>query len=353
MKKIFAIVMMLCAVTLNCAVGGTLADIAGVAPWVGAVTLNGVAAVSPLLMPEGSALRAGLYQEIWTGETIKAFRNSLESIGWLNRIRSYDSEVAKNNTINFASLGGDPDVLIDNTNYPLEPQSLTDDNVAVSLKKFQTKPTPVTDDAARGLSYDIIASVIERHKEAVDQEKIAVAAHSLAPSTNTADHPVLKTTGSAADGRKMLTVQDIINLKSAFDKKKVPQKDRILVLCPDHVADLLAQDATFAQRYNNSATGAISNQYGFEIYEYVDCPYYTVSNLNKLTYNGTVNTTTMRMASFAFYAPRAMRATGETKAYVAEPEPLNQKWLYNLRHYFVCLPLKNEAIGALVSDIPA
>ena len=340
---------MLGAIVMNCMAGGVVADCVGVAPWVGAVTLNAVAAVSPLIMPEG-VVRAGLYTEIWTGETIKAFRNSLESVGWLNRIRSFDNDVANNNTINFTELGGDPDVLINNTTYPIDIQELNDDNVAIGLDKYQTKATPITDDEARGLSYDKMATVIERHRAVVDEKKIAKAAHALAPANHAAKHPVLLTTGEVVNGRKRLRVQDLIDLKGAYDKYKIPKQGRILVLNPDHVADLLAQDVTFAQRYNNYTTGAISNQYGFEIYEYVDCPLYTVSSKTKVAF-GTAQTDAMQMASVSFYAPRMMKATGETKAYVGEPEPLMQRWLYNLRHYFICLPLVNEAIGAIVSDL--
>ena len=44
-----------------------------------------------------------------------------------------------------------------------------------------------------------------------------------------------------------------------------------------------------------------------------------------------------------------MKATGETKAYVDEPDTQYQEWRYNLRHYFICLPKKKEAIGAIVT----
>jgi len=340
---------MLCAFALNCVAGGLVADCVDVAPWVGAVTLNVVAAVSPLFMPEGVA-RAGLYQELWTGETINAFRNSHKSIGWMNRIRSFDSRVANNNTIHFVDIGGDPDVLINNTTYPIEIVAVTDDDKAIGLDKYQTVATTITDDEARCLSYDKMASVIERHRLIVDEKKIAKALHALAPADHAAKHPVLKTTGATVDGRKRLTVQDIIDLKAAFDKQKIPQQGRILVLNPDHVADLLIADTAFANRYNNTNTGAISNMYGFETYEYVDCPLYTVSTKAKVAW-GTTATNAMQQASVAFYAPRMMKATGETKAYIGEPEPTYQRWLYNLRHYFICLPLKNEAMGALISDL--
>ena len=53
------------------------------------------------------------------------------------------------------------------------------------------------------------------------------------------------------------------------------------------------------------------------------------------------------------YAPRAVRADGETKTYLqdAKTSPTTQENLVNFRHYSICLPLRNEAIGAIVSDI--
>lgn len=343
------ILVFLFAVVANSFVGGAISACVGVSPLIGACGLNVVAAVSPLFGIDG--LRAGLYGEIWTGETIKAFRNSLASLGWLTKIRSFDSQVADNNTINFVDLGGDPTVLVNNTTYPIGVETLDDANKAIGLDKYQTKATKVTDDEARGLSYDKIGTVIERHRESVDNKKFSRALHALAPSGNALKTPVLITSGAETGTRKRLLVADIIALKEKFDAMKVPVQGRILVLCSEHVNDLLLQDTAFAQRYNNTTTGAISNQYGFEIYEFVDAPVYAVATKSKLTYGSTPTAATDRNASVAFYAPRMMRATGETKAYIDEPDTQNQEWRYNLRHYFICLPLKNEAMGAIVSGI--
>lgn len=348
MKKILFFAM---AVVINCFMGGTITAAVGLSPVIGAVGANAIAAVSPLIAPAGSALRAGLYSEIWTGETIKAFRNSLESLGWLSKIRSFDSQVANNNTINFVDLGGDPTVLVNNTSYPIGVETLADANKAITLDKYQTKATKVTDDEARGLSYDKIGSVIERHRDVVDETKYARALHALAPDSHAAKHPVLTTTGEAVGNRLRLTVADVINLKSSYDALKVPVPGRVLVLCPEHVNDLLLQDTTFATRYNNTKDGKIANMYGFEIYEFVDAPKYDNTGKKK-AFNATAADTD-RNASVSFYAPRMMKATGETKAYLDEPDTQDQEWRYNVRHYFICLPLKNEAIGALVSGVKA
>ncbi len=347
MKRILSFVVALVA---NSVVGGMLFAMVGANPMIGAAALNVVAAISPLFGIEG--LRAGLYQELWTGETIKAFRNSAESLGWLQKIRAYDAQVAQNNTINFVDLGGDPTVLVNNNSYPLGIESLSDANKPIGLDKYQTKATRVSEDEARGLSYDKKSTVIERHREIIDQTKFARALHALAPSEDSAKTPVLVTTGATDGTRKRLKVADVIALKAKFDALRVPVEGRILVLCPDHVNDLLLEDTSFAQRYNNTESGKIANMYGFEIYEYVDAPAFTVSSKKKLAY-GAELAATDRSASVAFYAPRMMKATGETKAYIDEPDTQNQEWRYNVRHYFVCLPLKNEAVAAIVSDTAA
>jgi hypothetical protein len=188
----------------------------------------------------------------------------------------------------------------------------------------------------------------------MDEKKYAKALSALAPTANTTLTPVLKTTGTATAGgtRKTITRNDIVTLKNRYDKMKVPAIGRILVLCPDHVNDLLENDQNFAEQYYNYTTGKISNLYGFKVYEYTDCPYYNASTLAKLPW-GTVPTATDTQASVSFFAPRMMKATGSTNAYLSEAksDPQNQENLVNFRHYFICLPLKNEAISAIVSAL--
>lgn len=338
------IIRMCVALLLNTLVGMIIASLIGFPIWAGAVAVNAIAILLGPIAPR-FATRAGLYQEFWTGETIKAFRNSLESLGWINKIRSYDAQVANNNTIHFVDLGGDPTVLVNNTSYPLGVESLEDADKAIALDKYQTKATRVTDDEARGLSYDKCGSVIERHRDSVDQERYARAIHALAPSQDTAKTPVITANGK-------LKVADIIALKKRFDKLRIPTQGRVLVLCPDHVSDLLEQDTTFAQRYNNHTTGAISNQYSFDIYEFVDAPNYKLdgSVYKKVPFGSIAGENEVFCnASVAFYAPRMMRAGGDVKAYIDEPDTQNQEWRYNVRLYFICLPMKNEAIGAIVT----
>lgn len=344
------ILRMLMAVMITALVGGMLSAMAGFSGILGAVVLPMVALMFP--RPAGS-LYAGLYPEVWTGELIKKFRVAMESVGWLFKIKAYDT-FAKNNVINFTDIGGDPTVLINNTTYPLAVETLEDANKAISLDKYQTKPTKITDDELHGLGYDKIGSVIERHGDVINETMYKKALHSIAPSGDTTKTPVFLTSGKVStDGtRKRITTADIIAMKEKFDSQKIPSQGRVLVLCPEHVADLLLEDREFQVQYNNYTTGKIANLYGFEVYEYVDAPSYTVSTKKKLAY-GAEETNATRHASVFFYAPRMMRATGETKTYLqdASTSPTTQENLVSFRHYFVCLPLKEEALGAIVSNV--
>jgi hypothetical protein len=359
-KKTMKRFLILTAILANCVIGCTLSAFAGVPPAVGCIAINAVATTSPLFGIEG--LRAGIYVEIWTGEQIKAFRTDVATLGWLAAIPSYDQYVrpgigSEADIIHLVAVGADPEVLINNTTYPIAIVALPDGDRAISLDKYQTTATPITDDELHSISYDKIASVVERHTFAVNETKYAKAIHALTPQTNTDSTPVLKTTGETAPegGRKMLTRKDIITLKKAFDKIKCPVMGRILVLCPDHIADLLAADQKFADQYYNYTSGKIANLYSFEVYEFAACPYFsqpvtgqTPIPATKIAYNAIPGDTDTQ-ASVAYYALRMFKATGTTKTYPTPAEATRQQHLYNVRHYFVALPKKQEAMGAIYS----
>lgn len=168
-KVFFAVLSMVCAVAFNSTAGAAVAYAVGIPAGVGAVAGNVVAAFAGQFAPAG-ALRAGVLTEIWTGEMIKAFRTSAESLGWYDRIRSYDQYV-ENDVIHFTEIGGDPNVLVNNNTYPLDIETLEDADKPISLDKFDTTATPVTDDELHACSYDKMGSVQESLRDSL-REKI-------------------------------------------------------------------------------------------------------------------------------------------------------------------------------------
>lgn len=335
----------------NAVMGFVLAFALGVLPAVGAVAAVGGTMMLGGFMPKDVAME-GVLTEVWTGELIKALRAG-DKATFLDGLPDY-SQYAENDVIHMVDVGGDPEVLVNNTTYPIAIQQITDTDAVFSLDKFQTKPTSITDDELYALSYDKMSSVKERHAQALLVKKYAKAIHALAPDSNAAKTPVLKTTGDveggAATGRRMLQRSDIIALKKRFDVMQVPAEDRRLVLCPDHVNDLLMQDQKFAEQYYNYTTGKIANLYGFQVYEFVNNPVYKTAG-TKVTF-GTAAGANELQASVAFYGKMTFKATGSTKMYYSEAktDPQNQRSLVNFRHYFIVLPKKKEAIAAIMSD---
>jgi hypothetical protein len=341
--KLRFLMLTLIGVLVNAVMGATVAPFVDVSPVAGAVGLNVVAAIVGPQIPAG-AFGAGVYTEVWTGELVKALRRGLEAT-WLNGLPD-SSSLVNNDVIHLVDVGVDPDVLINNTTYPIPLQALDDADIAIQLDKYQTKVTPVTDDELYAISYDKMSRVVESHSQAINDSKFAKAAHSLCATSNTATTPVLVTTGErdAATGRLKMTINDLLSLKRSMDKLKVPTVGRRLVLCNDHVNDLLETSQVFKEQYNiDRNNGTVGRLYGFDIYEFVNNPLYTTSGTKKAV--GATASAGEFQCSFAFYTQRVFKATGSTKMYYspANTDPEYQRNKLNYRHYFICLPKKADA----------
>jgi hypothetical protein len=302
------------------------------------------------------------FPDIWLGRVEKKLKTA-DVAPWLDGIAELSGEAVmvgegedgEKCLINIPTTDFEPDVLINNSTYPIALQDYNDDTAVVALDKFQTKVTTLSDDAVLGASYDKIDAATKSHVSAINTVKFGKAIHALAPSADSAETPVVKTTGADdGAGRKKLTRADLIALKKKFDQMQCPLAGRRLVLCPDHIADLLELDQAFANQYYNYSDGKIAKSYGFEIYENVANPYYTASTSAKKSY-GSVTAAGDYMASVAFYDQNVAKKTGLTKQYFADSkiDPANQTNRLNYRHYFIVCPKRAAYIGVLISDVTA
>ena len=146
MRKVMTI---LAAIVMNTFVGVLIASIIGFNPIAGVIGANLLSLIP--MIPAGS-LGAGVLTEIWTGELIKKLRAG-DVADFLDGVPDY-SQYAENDVIHLVDVGGDPDVLINNTTYPIPVQELEDGDAVFGLDKFQTKATPVTDDELYASSCD-------------------------------------------------------------------------------------------------------------------------------------------------------------------------------------------------------
>src|SRR5690606_21683515 len=221
-------------------------------------------AVTPVALP--------LLDQQAEKELIKQFRHDNS---WLSELRSKNNWVNKD-VIKIPKRGAAPAVLINNNVYPIASNNREDSHVILSLNKYDTENTTVTDDELYALPYEKTSDVQSQHREELEDVTAQHALHAIAPSAITATTPVLEVTGEAVNGRPTLSSKDVIGLKEKMDKLNVPKAGRILVLCPEHVSDLLAEDRTFYQQYHNAKDGSLTTMYyGFKIYEANYTPTYT------------------------------------------------------------------------------
>jgi hypothetical protein len=353
MKKLLKITMALLAICMF-AVPVSLAM--GISPLIGVGVATGL---SFLPASETGVAFAGIQQEIWTGVLVEQFRET-EDAGFLNEIPDESRWVqgsmnGQNETIHLNDIGADPEVLINNTAYPIGTVTQVDGDISINLDKYQTKATVVTDDEIQYLSYDKQSKVTEKHTNAVMTTKYNKALHSLAPNSDTTTTPVIVTTGDDdGTGRNKMVIKDLLALKRKFDVQKIPLKGRVVVLCSDHYNDLLEEAGDKPVFSNGSLAdsegGLLSARlHGFKVYWYVDSPYFNPVTKTKLSF-GSVPAVTDRQATVAFYAPDMFRANGSTTPYYDKPDTQTQAAMFNIRHYYITLPRKNRAIGAIVSS---
>jgi hypothetical protein len=296
-----------------------------------------LAAATPVALP--------IKNELAEKEMIKKFRHDNS---WLNEIRSKNGWV-NNDVIKIPKRGAAPNVLINNNVYPIVSNKRDDSHVTVSLNKYDTENTTVTDDELYALPYEKVSDVQVQHREELEDKTAEHALYSIAPSTASADVPILETTGEDdGTGRLKLTSADLIKYKKELDTRNVPKQGRILVLCPDHVADLLEEDRKFFAQYQNHKDGVIStNYYGFKIYEANYTPTYDDS-LEKLPFE---SLTDGRTASISFHKRTTAKARGSVTRYArdAKQNPEYRESTVGFRLYFVCVAIQDLGQGAIVS----
>ncbi|MBE9468980.1 MAG: hypothetical protein IMY72_11775 [Bacteroidetes bacterium] len=298
---------------------------------------------------------SGVYREVWTG-AVKEELSTLQNATFLEGIEDYSRYVSsagdEMQVIHLVYMGVLPEVLINNTTYPIPEQVLGEEDIPIPLDKYQTKPTPITDDELYALSYDKIATVKGKHTKAINISKFQKAIHAIAPANSSnSKMPVLLTTGEDdGTGRKRLVIADILSLKKKADALQIPYEGRRLVLCEDHINDLLLVYQNFKDQYYNYTSGKIANLFSFAVFEYSGNPYYNATRKVKLAF-GAVPEAGDQKASIFFSMERVVRANGWTKMYYSEAktDPANQRNLVNFRHNALVLPTQEDGRGAIIS----
>jgi hypothetical protein len=295
------------------------------------------------------------FPEIWVARVIQNLTN--QSVApWLDGIPELDADVtvleegsaSEVTVINIPRANFNPDVLVNNSVYPIPIQAYTDDTVVLAIDKYQTKPTSVSDDQIVGSAYDKIDATTRSHTRAILTKKFKKAIHSIAPTSDATATPVIAATGTAVGGIATLTYEDLVALKQRFDNDEVDPTGRRLVLSTKHWNDLLIDRKNFGDKLVNYNTGMPAPMIaGFELYQYNGNPLYTSAGVKKAF--GAVKAAGDREGSVAFWEGGIAKKTGMTKQYFepASGDTQNQANLLNYRHYFMAVPFESRFIGAI------
>lgn len=286
------------------------------------------------------------FPEIWEGRVRQTLENGAVA-DFLDGVQELDGDVqqmGEKNLIHIPTTQFSPEVLINNNTYPLAVQEYDDDEVVISLDKYQTRPTKVNDDQIIGANYDKIDAVTKAQTNNINSKKYKKALHSIAP---TQDDPAKGNIVLAIAGTEC-AYEDLVALKEKADDAGWPEEGRRLVLCNKHYNALLKDRKNFGDQLVNYRSGQVSPVIaGFEIKKYIASPHYNGKTKKAF---GEVPTRGDKPASVCFVVENARKKTGLTKQYFSEAsaDTANQASFLNYRHYFIALPVDKRYVAALI-----
>lgn len=301
---------------------------------------------------------AGNFPEIWLKRVIRQMEQA-DKAPFLEGIPEVAGDVielgagteTEQNIIHVPISTFEPAVLVNNSTYPIAAVEYSDATAILTLNKFQTEVTTLSDDQVMGASYNKIDEATGSHTRSITKKKIAMAVHAMAPASHSAATPLIATTGAAAGGvRKPLVYADLVALKDALDKAGVDAEGRRLVLSTDHWNDLLLDRNNFGNQLVDYNEGKPSPMIaGFKLYSYINNPLYTVAGAKKAF--GAAAAAGEYQASVCFHETNVGKKTGKTKQYFlpSAQNPRNQSNELNYRHYYIVMPFQNKMIGAIRS----
>ncbi|MDY0102821.1 MAG: hypothetical protein RBS07_07755 [Lentimicrobium sp.] len=332
----FKFISLIFALLLNTVVGSTVAGAAGFDPLGGAILANLVSLV-PI---GGNYLFAKLTTEVWLSDIMEGF---IPDRSFLSAASNMDQFV-DNDKINLAEAGVDPNVLINNSTYPVPFAERPDTPLEIVLDVYDTEGTVLRNAELVELAYDKRQSVSAGHKNALLNMFARRAAHAYAPQTDSLFTPVIQTTGAASGGLKVLTFEDLLTLKSRYDELDAPE-DRILVLSPTHYNQLTRQDLTLMKAIMQGKEPL----FGFRLFTFSKNPRYNRTTGAKVAFNAASTPATDTVASISFVGSEVMRAQGTFKMFERLNDPEQKGDIINFQMRGIALPKRNKMIASVYS----
>lgn len=279
-------------------------------------------------------------KQIWTDQIKEGFISGTSFMSASDDL----SELVEYNKINLAAAGVDPDVLIDNTTYPIATKSRNDTPIELELHTFDTENTVVRNVERMEASYKKMESVIRGHRRALQRKASRFAANAWAPQGHTDMTPVLQATGAADETkRKRMTFADLLSLECAFRDMEAPLDSLVIVLSPAHLLDLQLENMSlYRAAMDSKRVGA------FELFTYAELPYYDMTSKKKLAL-GAATDQNSSQASIAYVKTEVVRAMGDVEMFLNEKSATERGDVIGFQMRFTAMPYQSKYIAAIYS----
>ncbi len=338
MKKSINFLSFITALLISVVAGTAIGSAVHVSPL--AVT-GGIFALSFIPTPAGIAQMA-IAKQIWVDQIMEGF---YPADSFMTQSRDL-SALVEYNKINLAEAGVTPNVLVDNTSYPVATASRTDTPLELALKTLDTENTVVRNVEEMESAYNKMESVIYGHRMALRTKSAQLAAFNWAPLQKADYNPVLvaQSTEYNAKGYKKLSFQDILDLEAEFDLLEVPEEGRIILLHPIHKKDLMGEDLKL---YKQILTD--KKVFSFSLFVSTLTPLYTALGVKQDF--GSAKTATSAISTIAWHKDEVMRADGTTEPFVKYKDPEQRGDVIGFQKRFVALPFRSKYMGAIYSTV--
>ena len=294
-------------------------------------------ALSALKQP--GVLMLGVQQELWTDILMEGFYPKDDFLSWSRDM----SELVEFNTINLAEAGADPNLLIDNAVYPIAAATRTDVPKAIVLRTLDTDSTIVRNLEKMESSYAKMESVVRGHRNVLRKGGIQLAAHFWAPQANSTYTPVLAASGDLVGGRRLLTFEDVLKIRSSIVMLDGDLDAFAVCLNPLHEADLMAQDMKLFKEII-----AMGKVFGIKMFTNSQTPRFNAGTGAKVAY-GAAPAVTDTIASFLWSKDEVMKADGTVDVFAKYNDPDQKGDVINFQKRFVALPFRNKMQAAIYS----
>lgn len=275
---------------------------------------------------------ATLNKEVWISLLIGMNEDFWLNDWFLAMGVDMSAHVENNEFVNFAYKGAAPNVQKDPI-YPLPVVTRTDIPDKVRMGRYATDTTKLPHVDLINLAYDKKDSVLIDHREALINAISTEGMWNVSPFEDTASTPVIETdagNSAGSDGFKLITGNDITNLRIKVDTAYPALKNMKWVLVMDPVAfwNLINNDVNLkGQIQNLGKLGEIMVPrviyYNFEIRCDGRTAFYSAGN-QRLAFGAVIGGTD-RPSATAFIDQKSFAvAIGEPKMFLQEDEPTFQ-----------------------------